>query len=152
MNNHYHLLLSPLVENGISLFMQKLNMGYTKYFNEKYKRSGALWQGKYKKILIQREAHFLYIPYYIHLNPLDYTHPEWREGKVTTIQGALDALSKYRWSSHLDYSGTKNFPSLTERGFLQDILGETKRYQKEIQNIITTADLAQGSNYIEFKN
>ena len=42
MPNHYHLLLSPVRENGIPLFMKKLNMGYAKYFNEKYSRDGAL--------------------------------------------------------------------------------------------------------------
>ena len=44
MPNHYHLLVSELEEGGISLFMRKLNMGYAKYFNEKYERSGVLWQ------------------------------------------------------------------------------------------------------------
>mgnify|MGYP000745955618 CR=1 FL=1 len=120
MNNHYHLLLSEIEENGISRFMQKLNMGYAKYFNEKYKRVGTLWQGKYKKILIERDAHFMYIPYYIHLNPLDYSHPEWREGKVRNVQKALESLRQYRWSSHLDYLGIKNFPSISNR---KEILG-----------------------------
>ncbi len=77
MRNHYHLLVSELVEKGISSFMHKFNMGYTKYFNERYERSGVLWQGKHRRVLIERDAHFLYIPFYIHLNPLDYSHPEW---------------------------------------------------------------------------
>lgn len=152
MNNHYHLLLSPLIEDGISQFMKKLNMGYAKYFNEKYKRSGALWQGKYKKIPVQREAHFLYVPYYIHLNPLDYRYPEWREGKVHDVQKALAYLRTYRWSSHLDYSDYKNFPSLIERSLLQNVLGSQKRYENEICNIITTPRLAQESLSAEFKN
>ena len=52
MSNHYHLLLSP-IDDDLSLlsrFMKKLNMGYARYFNERHKRSGYLWQGKYKKI------------------------------------------------------------------------------------------------------
>ncbi len=149
MDNHYHLLLSPIQENGISLFMQKLNMGYTKYFNEKYKRSGALWQGKHKKILIQKDAHFLYIPYYIHLNPLDYTHPEWRKGKVTNIKNALETLRSYRWSSHLDYAGSKNFPSIIDQNFLREVVGPPAKYEKEIQNIITNSELTKGSLRLE---
>ena len=52
MGNHYHLLLSELVEGGLSLFLRKLNVGYANYFNERYKRSGTLFQGRTKKILI----------------------------------------------------------------------------------------------------
>ena len=51
MPNHYHLLIMPRQDNTVSLFMKKLNMGYAKYFNEKYDRSGALFQGEYKSIL-----------------------------------------------------------------------------------------------------
>ena len=64
MPNHYHLLVSPLVEDGIPRFMKKLNMGYAKYFNEKNKQVGALFQGKYKSIHIERDEYFLWIPYY----------------------------------------------------------------------------------------
>jgi len=82
-------------------------MGYAKFFNEKYDRSGYLWQGRYKKILIETDAHFNYIPYYIHLNPLDRLHKQWRVGGVTDCTKALDVLDTYRWSSYLDYQGTK---------------------------------------------
>ena len=61
MKNHYHLLLSELVENGMSLFLRKLNVGYAKSFNEKYERVGTLFQGRTKKILIENDAHFNYI-------------------------------------------------------------------------------------------
>lgn len=82
MPNHYHLLLSPRVEGGVSLFMKKLNMGYAKYFNERYDRKGALFQGKFKRVLVQRESHFAHLPLYIHLNPLDLIAPAWRQGTV----------------------------------------------------------------------
>ncbi len=145
MRNHYHLLLSPATEKGIPKFMKKLNMGYAKYFNEKYNRSGTLWQGTYKKNLLERDAHFLYIPYYIHLNALDSTMPEWREGKVRDIPKALEALGKYRWSSHLDYLGKKNFPSVTERELLASVIGTRERYEKEIAAIISDPELAARS-------
>ncbi len=149
MDNHYHLLLSEAQERGVPLFMQKLNMGYAKYFNEKYERSGVLWQGPSKKILIQRDAHFLYIPYYIHLNALDYSHPEWREGKVRSVRKALEALRGYRWSSHLDYLGEKNFPSITERELLAGTIGTKGRYEKEIGSIITNPELAARGSALE---
>ena len=52
MPNHYHLLLSPVVEGGIPKFMKKLNMGYSRYFNERYERKGTLFEGRYKSLFI----------------------------------------------------------------------------------------------------
>lgn len=150
MQNHYHLLISEAIENGIPLFMKKLNMGYTKYFNERYERSGALWQGKYRKVTIARDAHFLYIPFYIHLNPLDYVMPEWREGGVRNVREALGHLETYRWSSHLDYLGVKNFPSITRRDELQELLGRRATYEKTTTGIISDPELAGGGDVIEW--
>ena len=149
MKNHYHLLLSPVTENGISAFMQKLNMGYAKYFNEKYERSGVLWQGTFKKMHITRDAHFMYIPYYIHLNPLDFKYPEWRAGAVKNSEKALSYLRGYRWSSHLDYLGIKNFPSVIYPLQLADTLGNRTRYEREIKDIISDSRLAEDSYDIE---
>lgn len=136
MPNHYHILVSPLVEDGIPKFMKKLNMGYAKYFNEKYERTGALFQGKYKSVPIVSDAHFLYIPYYIHFNPLDMKMYEWREQKIKNIKKAELYLEKYQWSSHLDYIGIKNFPSVTQREVLLDFFKEEGGYKKSIKNML----------------
>lgn len=151
MNNHYHLLLSPVSGDlsNISLFMKKLNMGYAKFFNEKYDRSGYLWQGKYRKILIENDAHFLYIPFYIHLNPLDYTHANWREGKVRDIRNVLQQLRNYRWSSFLDYNDNKNFPSIITKNEISDMIGDSSNQRKTIESIMANTALASGSNLIE---
>ena len=149
MPNHYHILVSELEDNGISFFMRKINMGYAKYFNEKYDRSGVLWQGTFKRIRIERDAHFLYIPYYIHLNPLDLTHPEWRDGSISDMTSAMEYLKKYRWSSFLDYLGQKNFPSIITKEILSENLGTAKNQEKTIQQIVSNADLVQGSSSIE---
>lgn len=138
MPNHYHLLLSPVAENGISRFMKKLNMGYAKYFNEKNKRVGALFQGKYKSVHVANERHFLYLPYYIHFNPLDLFTPEWRKRNMPDQEKAAQFLNEYRWSSHLDYLGEKNFPSIIDRKFLLEFfggtVGYTKAFKKELEN------------------
>jgi len=132
MPNHYHLLLSELVENGIPLFMKKFNGGYARYFNEKYERTGALFEGRYKKIIIKDEAHFIYLPYYIHLNSLDLITPEWRKRRLSNFAKAMKFLDSYRWSSHLDYAGEKNFPSVTQRDFLSEFFGGPERYKRGI--------------------
>ena len=151
MPNHYHILLSPVDDDPskLSLFAQKLGMGYSKFFNEKYQRSGALWQGKYRKVHIQRDAHFLYIPFYIHLNPLDLLMPEWRYGRVVEMDKALEYLSKYRWSSYLDYMGERNFPSIIEMSLFEGILGPKRRQEKVIRDIICDSLLANSSFALE---
>jgi putative transposase len=93
MPNHYHLLLSPKEEKNIPKFMMKLNVGYVKYFNEKYKRTGTLFEGRYKSIIIKKDSHFLYLPYYIHFNPLDLKFPQWRENKIEDYQKAIDLIA-----------------------------------------------------------
>jgi putative transposase len=151
MHNHYHLLLSEAAENGISLFLKKLNGGYAKYFNERYTRAGALWQGKTKKILARRDAHFLYLPFYIHLNPLDFKYPEWRNGRVHNVKKALEYLNGYRWSSYLDYTGTRNFPSIIHTELLASMLGSKKSQEKEVRSIIRDRKLAQDSLALELE-
>jgi len=133
MPNHYHLLLMPKVQNGIALFVKKLNGGYAKYFNAKYERSGALFQGKYKRIVVEKEAHFIHLPYYIHLNPLDLITPEWRNRKINNFSKTIKFLNSYRWSSHLDYTGQKNFPSVTQREFPLKFFGSHEQYERCIE-------------------
>ncbi|MDP3725330.1 MAG: transposase [Nanoarchaeota archaeon] len=133
MPNHFHLLLQQISENGIEEFMRKLGTGYTGYFNLKHKRSGHLFQGRYKSEEITDDAYLLHIPTYIHLNPLDISNPGWREKQIENPEEALKFLKNYRWSSFLDYIGQKNFPSVTQREFLQQIIGDSKEYKKEIK-------------------
>ena len=114
MGNHYHLLLSSHVENGVSKFLQKLNIGYTMYFNKRHQRSGVLFQGKTKKVLIEKEAHFNYILHYIHCNPLDLMRggSGWRTQSLASPKAALDYLDAYRWSSYRNYSGEPEFSEI----------------------------------------
>lgn len=142
MPNHYHLLLQPIVEKGLVKFLSKLNMGYAKYFNERHKRAGTLFQGRYKCISISDESHFIHIPYYIHCNPLDLIAPEWREKKILNPKKVIEFLNNYRWSSHLDYCGKHNFPSITNRSFLLKVFGGEKKYQQEINDWIKNMEIA----------
>lgn len=56
MNNHYHLLVE-IIEENLSKFMRQLNMNYAIYFNKKYKRSGHLWQGRFKSWYVTDEVY-----------------------------------------------------------------------------------------------
>jgi len=143
MPNHFHLLLRQIKENGISNFMHKLGTGYTMYFNQKYERAGSLFQGTYKAVLVNQEAHFIHLPYYIHLNPLDLKFPEWRDREIKNYKQAMKFLENYRWSSFLDYIGKKNFPSVTQREFLNEFFEGPENYKKDAMKWLKEMDLEE---------
>ena len=69
MSNHYHLLIGISQEN-LSKFMRQLNMNYAIYYNKKYKRTGHLWQGRFKSWFVTDEAYLYTLMNYIEQNPL----------------------------------------------------------------------------------
>lgn len=128
MPNHFHLLVRQKKPGGIVQFMQKLGTGYSMYFNRKYKRVGGLFQGRFKAVLIDEQAHFLHLPFYIHTNPLQLKY-----GGSTSIywRKALKFLENYKWSSFPDYIGKQNLPSITARKYFLNFFGGEKQYLKE---------------------
>ncbi len=141
MPNHFHLMLRQKEDGGITKFMRRLGIGYANYFNQKYERTGTLFQGRFKSILVTEENHFIHLPYYIHFNPLDLTESDWRTGKINDYQKAMSFLNSYRWSSHLDYIGQKNFPSVTQREFLLKVFNSSEDYKKGVANWLKEMDL-----------
>ncbi len=148
MPNHYHLLLRPKSDGGISEFMKRMNGGYTLYFNEKHTRSGSLFQGKYKYVRISSDAHFNHILFYIHLNALDLKMPEWRGRELANWKAAMEFLENYRWSSFQDYIGKENFPLVTHRDFLLEYFGGTQAYKKATEQWLKEIS----NNYPTLKN
>ncbi len=135
MGNHYHLLLSDNVEGGIGKFLMKLNVGYTKYFNTKYERSGVLFQGKTKKVLIESDRQYLYILPYIHLNPLDFLKgaENWRAECPANPEKALGFATQYRWSSYRNYAGETEFADILEGS---ELYAHKDEYVAEMQRFL----------------
>ena len=86
MTNHVHLLVTPTQDYGISTMMQSLGKRYVQYVNSSYRRSGTLWEGRYKASLVDSQRYLLTCMRYIELNPV-------RAGMVVSP-------SEYRWSSY----------------------------------------------------
>lgn len=70
MTNHIHLLMTPENEQGISKSVQTFGRYYVRYFNKSYKRSGTLWEGRFKSTLVDTERYLLTCYRYIELNPV----------------------------------------------------------------------------------
>jgi len=102
MPNHFHLLLTPQVEGGISAFMHKVCTAYSMYFNRRYNRTGTLLEGPFKSSWVDNDTYLKYLYAYIHLNPLKLWQ---REDLDTEIADAdiLEFLKSYTYSSLPDY-------------------------------------------------
>lgn len=136
-------MVKQKIEGGITSFMRKLGTGYTNYFNQKYERVGSLFQGIYKIAHLKKEANFIHLPYYIHLNPLDLKFPEWRNKEIKNYKEAMKFLENYRWSSFPDYIGKKNFSSVTQRKFLNEFFEGPIQYKKDTIKWLKEMDLEE---------
>ena len=98
MSNHVHILFKS-GKKGISAVMRKLLTWYAVYYNRRHRRSGHLFENRYKSILCEEDRYLLALIRYIHLNPL-------RAGMVKT----LEELDGYAWSGHSAVLGKKECP------------------------------------------
>lgn len=79
-SNHYHFILEQLTDNGIEKLMHRLGTGYTNYFNNKYDRSGSLFQGTFKAVHINSNEYLLHLSAYVNLN--DKIHEKLKLGSL----------------------------------------------------------------------
>jgi putative transposase len=70
MTNHVHLLMTPARPDGASLLMKHLGQRYVQYVNKCYRRSGTLWEGRFRSSIVQRDGYTLKCQRYIELNPV----------------------------------------------------------------------------------
>jgi putative transposase len=99
MPNHFHLLLTPLQENGIGKLMQHVGRYYVQYFNHRYERTGTLWEGRYRATLLDPGGYALLCGRYIELNPV-------RAGFVRVPED-------YDWSSYAFNATAREDPLVT---------------------------------------
>jgi hypothetical protein len=114
MSNHYHLLLE-IKEENLSKFMRQLNMSYAIYFNKKYRRSGHLWQGRFKSWYVTDEAYLYTLICYIEQNPL----------KANMVK----ALEAYPYSSYHHFLNYKKIPECLRLSWI------VQNYRDDVQSI-----------------
>jgi len=133
MTNHVHLLITPYSESGISKVMQSLGRFYVQYFNYKYRRTGTLWEGRYRATLLDSEQYLLICSRYIELNPV-------RAGMV------LHAV-EYPWSSYrCNAMGETNqllTPHLIYKALGRDATECLLRYRALFDNQMADVDIEE---------
>jgi putative transposase len=100
MPNHVHLLATPADRDTLSRVMQALGRRYVRQFNDRHRRTGTLWEGRYRSTVVQTDRYLLACMRYIELNPVR--------------AGLVEEPSAYRWSSHPHQLGLRIDPLLTE--------------------------------------
>ena len=93
MSNHFHLLAMPATPDGLPQLMQAVGRRYVRYFNDSQKRTGTLWEGRYKSTLIQTDRYLLTCMAYMDLNPV----------RAGLVPGPPD----YPWSSYGHFTGQR---------------------------------------------
>ncbi|HYJ93040.1 MAG TPA: transposase [Vicinamibacterales bacterium] len=85
MTNHFHLMATPTDNAGLSTMMQSIGRTYVPAFNFKHRRTGGLWEGRFRSFVIETESYWLKCMRYVELNPVR--------------AGMASASDEYRWSS-----------------------------------------------------
>lgn len=123
MPNHFHFLLRQRQENGIAIFMSQISNSYTKYFNTKYERIGALLQGVFKSVPIETDEQLIHVSRYIHLNPV--------------VSGLVKKLEHYLWSSYGEYiTGREGLCSTKE---ILNLFSSREQYRQFVEDQIDYA-------------
>lgn len=139
--NHFHLLLKEIIEGGISRFMQKLGLGYTKYFNIKHKEVGRVFQGPYQyKLVGDKQIYLEYLSAYIQVKNVLELFPGGIRAAEKNISEALRFLEEYPFSSCPDFLGGRK-SLIIDKDILGEIFPTPDIYKKFIIDIIESGDL-----------
>ena len=110
MDNHIHVVATPSTAQALPGMMQAVGRRYVRYFNDRYQRTGTLWDGRYKSTLVQSESYLLTCMAYLDLNPVR--------------AGMVGQPADYAWSSHGHYIGQRTDKLITPHPLVWE-LGNT---------------------------
>ena len=128
MSNHFHLLLQTQ-EANLSKAIQWLNVSYATYFNKKRQRSGHLFQGRFKAILVDADEYLEQLSRYIHLNPV--------QAKIVA------APVEYPWSSYPAFVGKTKNPEWLTTGEILGHFGKRRNTAiKKYKSFVEEIDIA----------
>lgn len=122
----FHLLLEEKKKGGISKFMQRLTTGYTKYFNNRYKRRGPLFEGKFKDREVKQREDFKRLLVYINVIA---------PGKNWSPESLVDFAREYLWSTHQDYINQRK-EVVIDKAKAKEIFPSPKEYLSFVNEVV----------------
>lgn len=129
MTNHVHLLLTPADANSVGALMKGLGQRYVQYINRTYKRSGTLWEGRFRSCIAQEENYLLVCQRYIELNPVR--------------AGIVKHPGEYRWSSY-GCNGQGEASDLLSHHPVYLSLGSSREERQEVYRELFRHELEPG--------
>ncbi|OGO36627.1 MAG: hypothetical protein A2W35_16565 [Chloroflexi bacterium RBG_16_57_11] len=128
MPNHYHLLVRQESESPVSEFIQAIFNSYTKAYNKAFNRTGTLFEGTYKAILVAEDPYLLHLCRYIHRNPLD--------------AGLVDDPSEWPYSNYLEWVGSRS-GSLIDLELVHAFFPEPEKYTRFVMEYTPPPKIAE---------
>lgn len=150
MTNHVHLLLTPEKKESVSLLMKNLGQRYVQYINRTYRRSGTLWEGRYKSCLTQTEDYVLACYRYIELNPVrasmvdhprDYNWSSYKTNAEGVVSDLIKPHDEYLKIDRNDNKRRKNYRGLFNAHIEQSIINDIR--------IATNGNYVLGNTYFK---
>ncbi|MDW7774225.1 MAG: transposase [Desulfobulbaceae bacterium] len=129
MTNHVHLLLTPKEQDSAGSLMKLLGQRYVQYINRSYKRSGTLWEGRFRSCIIQQEEYLFSCQRYIEMNPVR--------------AGLVQHPGEYQWSSYQANGQGKGFGFIHHHSLYQD-LGRTDAERQTAYRELFRGELESG--------
>lgn len=120
MPNHFHLLLEQKADHGISIFMRRSLLSYTRFYNTRYDRIGPIFQGTFKAIGIDSNEQLLHVSRYIHLNPF--------------VAHLVESAEKYLWSSLKTFYLDNKKSRLCDPSLILNLIKGRDDYRKFIED------------------
>ncbi len=137
MGNHYHLL-TETPDSNLSKGMRQLNGVYTQRFNRTHNRVGHVFQGRYKAILVQKDAYLIEVSRYIVLNPV----------RASMVRTARD----WFWSNYRATAGMSETPNWLETDWILAAFAERKQEAQSAYRRFVADGKSQPSPWEELKN
>ena len=133
VENHYHLLLEERQENGISKFMQRFGIAMSKYYNQKYKISGNLFEGKYHGKVVDTDEYLAYVSVYIQVKNILEVYPGGLNAAFQNLDKAFQWATKYPFGSLGHYTGVRNSPIIQKSvlGTMFKVAGSYEKFAKD---------------------
>ncbi|SRR3989344_464673 len=122
MPNHFHYILKQLTNDGIKEFIRLTSNSYSHFYNIRHDRSGSVFGGRFKAVLIENDEQLLHVVRYIHLNPFS-----------TYIIKDRNELERYQYSSFLEYIG-RSTSNLCQKDIILNNFKARDKYKEFVLN------------------